>query len=1683
MKSFADSFPVRALSFALFTLLLVGTMAFFVKVFSAEPYNAPPPVDRSYDRTAMDQAISTEAVRARYDEIMALGSRAPGQEGLEKAAELIERTFREAGLEVFSQRVDIPYALCEGGHGTMSVSGGEGVELIDVWPFKPNFAQPVATPDGGTQGELFLVNEGNIRSATSFKDKIAVIDMAQPLIEQLGVSPGQYRELGFQAIVLTHSSGLESIPWDTIVGSISINMPANLIRVAAGPEVLDHIGQKATIKSRSMWVDARTRNVIGVMRAAKPSDRALVIPVTYDASSLLPDMAGGSVQAFQTAIMLQLVQGLAAQRGALERDVVFIATTGMSQSLCGSSRLLSTIGDYGKNARAKARIEADIAMNDRRRRNVESLLALFDDPAFGVDTAATEAVAKGLPSPLRKFLNDRVGAVTRKAVFDQAEVQLQAEIAYKRHPDDLDSPEYHLFRREKKLYDDLNNMSALPYARAITRKVAQKRLFSMPDGSQAYLRDAIVAHLRSLIAFHEERDASLQEDLALYGLFARYASFVGISPHLQPAEPDADAEEEEQISYAVGNFELNQNSGEAAQMFYSMLTDAVYALGLQDEVTIQKPNGTWPYFGLVAGATFDSTPWGVISLPVFSVCSPTHKSRNVGTPFAQPAFTNLSSVAKSLRVVGELASAAGRGGSDLPRMPIVKSYQMHGTVYASGVGNSVVPNYAVPGALVADKESKPYIITDPYGEYNVPFMTMPSYGWARWTAPYAFLFGPDGTIRYVKDFGSTAQKIYASEGMPISATPLNFIIYRGSPVSVLDMVNPQSMKAYTGIQFMKRVGLSTFSSTCPFISPAGRMDFIPPGERFFLALKAGAPGNELVATTRAFCLGTLHNGEPHYHPTDNEIDGAGYLAQDTEFFPDITLEAAASMDWLAAKRLDLQNRYRMADEMTLALDEESGEMIKAELAEAKEDGAVESGTGPRPALARLRSLRTALSYLILNHPVIRGSISEAVWGILWYMGLLVPFIFFFEKLVFGFTDVRKQLMAEGITFLIVFCLLRILHPAFHMIRSSAMILLGFIIILIVGSVTIVLSGKFQENMDALRRSQGGVKGAHVNKGGIMMTAFMLGLNNMHRRKVRTGLTCATLVLMTFVMICFTSVQSDIVEKETAIGRATYQGILVRNRMFRPIADAEIAALHSSYDENHAVCVRRAAIGLRDFWSGTQLPNYKVVHGEGDEALSKIVKCSLTFSSAEPLAKSIRLLSTNGWFTAEQELAIEGPHPVILPDDVAESLGITPADVDAAPVPVTISGTKYFVWNIFETSSFASVTDIDGKNLLPFDVEAMTTPVMEQKFVLAEDTDPRVQPSDVLIGLNGKLDCANPMMMRATSVVVDMGASPYQVARAEIGAYLIQTGRDTSYGLDGTAFSGRRARARSMAGLADLLIPLIIAALTVLNTMKGSVYERRDEIYVYNAVGIAPRYIFFIFVAEALVYSVVGAVLGYILSQGTGRILTALDMTGGMNMNFTSATTIYASLAIGIATLASTYFPAKSAMEIAKPADNAGWTLPAPDSDDRIVFMLPFTFTRFDRIAVLAFFHKYFDNLGEGSAGPFFAGTPVLKIADHTDPLADDAYIPCLEVQVWLKPFDLGVSQKITIELGTDPETKEFISKMILERMTGTRDAWLRLNGPMVALIRQHFLHWRAVPQDQKEELFAEAKALREESAT
>ncbi|NLF29563.1 MAG: hypothetical protein GX591_01605, partial [Planctomycetes bacterium] len=203
--------------------------------------------------------------------------------------------------------------------------------------------------------------------------------------------------------------------------------------------------------------------------------------------------------------------------------------------------------------------------------------------------------------------------------------------------------------------------------------------------------------------------------------------------------------------------------------------------------------------------------------------------------------------------------------------------------------------------------------------------------------------------------------------------------------------------------------------------------------------------------------------------------------------------------------------------------------------------------------------------------------------------------------------------------------------------------------------------------------------------------------------------------------------------------------------------------------------------------------------------------------------------------------------------------------------------------------------------------------------------------------------------------------------------------------------------------------------------------------------------------------------------------TTLGWTGGLNMTFTSFSTVLASLAIMAAVFASTLFPALSAMQIAAPAEESGWALPQPEGDT-LAMALPFTFDHDDRLAILEFFNRFFLDHGEGSSGPFFCDVPQLGIGEDLDRLTG-RYVPELTVTAWLKPYDLGVSQRLVIDLPTDPKTGEYVAHLTLVRLSGTRKSWMRLNKHFLQRVRRHFLHWRAVGEVQRQEMFAEARDL------
>ncbi len=68
-------------------------------------------------------------------------------------------------------------------------------------------------------------------------------------------------------------------------------------------------------------------------------------------------------------------------------------------------------------------------------------------------------------------------------------------------------------------------------------------------------------------------------------------------------------------------------------------------------------------------------------------------------------------------------------------------------------------------------------------------------------------------------------------------------------------------------------------------------------------------------------------------------------------------------------------------------------------------------------------------------------------------------------------------------------------------------------------------------------------------------------------------------------------------------------------------------------------------------------------------------------------------------------------------------------------------------------------------------------------------------------------------------------------------------------------------------------------------MLSSVAERKGEIHIYTSLGLAPRHVGVLFVAEAVTYGLLGTISGYVLGQGLATILTHFDLMGGITLNY------------------------------------------------------------------------------------------------------------------------------------------------------------------------------------------------------
>ena len=709
--------------------------------------------------------------------------------------------------------------------------------------------------------------------------------------------------------------------------------------------------------------------------------------------------------------------------------------------------------------------------------------------------------------------------------------------------------------------------------------------------------------------------------------------------------------------------------------------------------------------------------------------------------------------------------------------------------------------------------------------------------------------------------------------------------------------------------------------------------------------------------------------------------------------------------------------------------------------------------------------RQAWAFEARVYPQAQQTANDVVQGVIFYLFLLIPFSYFIERLFFSYSDLKRQLLAVFIIFSVIFFIFSRIHPAFDITINPLIVLIAFIMLALSIGVALLVWGKFEEQLKAFNKSVSGVHKADVGKASIAFAAFTLGISNMRRRKERTLLTCITLILLTFTVLSFTSIVNTIRKNDVpAPGAVTYNGILLHMPTWDALQEPAYRLLNDEYG-------RRYAVAPRAWYFGTQQGQQSFLHVARADDLSSDVKGVAGFTPEEAGVTHVDTTLLTGpdgkpvgrWFNAGDT------YSVLLPKGIADALNIGSADI-AKGVTVSFSGVPYQVIGIIDPDKFKAIKDLDNETLTPVDFIAQSQQSSSasgqgsqastsggfQEYLHLDPNNVIYIPYRTLINMGGDL----------CSVAINFGTG--QAVKSELASLMprldlnLYAGGASANVVDGKNHRVSSIGATSSQGLVNIIIPILIASLIVLNTMLGSVFERVKEIAIFSSIGLSPGNIAMLFIAEAVVYAIIGAVSGYLIGQALSKIISVFHILPGLYLNF-SSTSAEVSIGLVIAVvLLSTIFPAKKASEVATPSVDRTWRLPEPEGDVwRIT--LPFAVSGAQAPGINQFLTEWFQSYEEQSVGDF------LTQGIHSDMVPmERGQGYQLTGRVWLAPFDLGVSQDMALDTAPTDLEDVYAVYITLTRVSGDVSNWKRVNRRFLNVVRKQFLIWRTLSAEERE---------------
>ena len=620
----------------------------------------------------------------------------------------------------------------------------------------------------------------------------------------------------------------------------------------------------------------------------------------------------------------------------------------------------------------------------------------------------------------------------------------------------------------------------------------------------------------------------------------------------------------------------------------------------------------------------------------------------------------------------------------------------------------------------------------------------------------------------------------------------------------------------------------------------------------------------------------------------------------------------------------------------------------------------------------VRRTRAAIGLESRAYPDVKGTQNDVIRGIVFFMALVIPCAFFAERLLISAATIKNQIIGFAGVFLAIWVILSLVHPAFEL-GNPFVILLAFVILALAVLVISIVSGRFNEQMRKLRTEVAVIHDTDVSRSGASLAAFQLGISNMKRRKLRTALTFVTLMLLTFTVLSFTSIQTSLEFYEfRRDSEGLYEGMLIRNKAWTPLEESVLEYADNAFGGIAAVAPRS--------WYGHK-DRVHIKMKRGGRSYNALGVLGLTPQEAA-VSGLDRALVAGRWFRDGDEAVC------ILPDDMiaADKLGIDLEKVAPGAERIRVFGEMLTVIGVIDSGMLEDLKDLDGEMLTPADFAGTSG------LTVMEMADEERRERQGLSGTNVSiepfthLDPANVLIIPYRLLRNVGSGNPLQSVAVRFDEGVDERGQIEKLlsRLAVTLFAGIREEGderihvsvysslgvTGFSGLANLFIPILIASLIVINTMMGSVYERFREIGIYSSVGLAPGHIAWLFMAESCVYSVLGVVAGFLTGQTIAAMLVAFDLLAGFTLNYSSLAAVFSCMLVMAVVLLSTLYPAHKASQMAVPDVTRKWQLP-PSEGDNWDFEFPFTVSGHEVLGLSVFLAGYFDSYSEESIGTFY----------------------------------------------------------------------------------------------------------------